>query len=158
MAHLLCRRAEAVRQGRLRDPPATKQGPIPQPLTLRVQVANYHILTQNLYHNSYYRKPKYLINGYMDPLGYMKSVACMTPHNYLHDRGTSCPIIDYGSLMSKRTCKNIAPRPSAIAGLTRELFCTSSTKRATFILQGSVSKARGLGLRRGGLRVLGLRV
>ena len=26
-----------------------------------------HILTQNLYHNYYYPKPKYLIVGYMDP-------------------------------------------------------------------------------------------
>ena len=27
------------------------------------------ILTQNLYYNYYYPKPKYLIIGYMDPLG-----------------------------------------------------------------------------------------
>ena len=37
--------------------------------SLRVQVPNNHILTQNLYHNSYYPKPKYLIIGHMDPLG-----------------------------------------------------------------------------------------
>ena len=37
--------------------------------TLRVQVPNNHILTQNLYYNYYYPKPKYLIIGYMDPLG-----------------------------------------------------------------------------------------
>ena len=36
---------------------------------LRVQVPNNHILTQNLYYNYYYPKPKYLIIGYMDPLG-----------------------------------------------------------------------------------------
>ena len=36
--------------------------------TLRVQVPNNHILPQNLY-NYYYPKPKYLIIGYMDPLG-----------------------------------------------------------------------------------------
>ena len=36
---------------------------------LRVQVPNDHILTQNLYYNSYYPKPMYLIIGYMDPLG-----------------------------------------------------------------------------------------
>ena len=38
-------------------------------LTLRVQVPNNHVLTQNLYYNSYYPNPKYLIIGYMDPLG-----------------------------------------------------------------------------------------
>ena len=38
--------------------------------TLRVQVPNNHILTQNLYYNYYYPKPKYLIIGYLDPLGY----------------------------------------------------------------------------------------
>ena len=36
---------------------------------LRVQVPNIHILPQNLYYNYYYPKPKYLIIGYMDPLG-----------------------------------------------------------------------------------------
>ena len=28
-----------------------------------------HILTGNLYYNYYYPKPKYLIIGYLDPLG-----------------------------------------------------------------------------------------
>ena len=37
--------------------------------TLRVQVPNNHTLTQNLYYNYYYPRPKYLIIGYMDPLG-----------------------------------------------------------------------------------------
>ena len=37
--------------------------------TLRVLVPNNHILTQNLYYNYYYPNPKYLIIGYMDPLG-----------------------------------------------------------------------------------------
>ena len=37
--------------------------------TLRVQVPNNHILTQNLYYNYNYPKPKYLIIGYLDPLG-----------------------------------------------------------------------------------------
>ena len=37
--------------------------------TLRVQVPNNHILTQNLYYNYYYPNPKYLIIGYMDFLG-----------------------------------------------------------------------------------------
>ena len=36
---------------------------------LRVQVPNNHILTPNLYYNYYYPNPKYLIIGYMDPLG-----------------------------------------------------------------------------------------
>ena len=38
-------------------------------ITLRVHVPNNHILTQNLYYNYYYPKPKYPIIGYMDPLG-----------------------------------------------------------------------------------------
>ena len=37
--------------------------------SLRVQVPKNHILTQNLYYYNYYPKPKYLIIGYMDPLG-----------------------------------------------------------------------------------------
>ena len=36
-------------------------------LTLRVQVPNNHMLTQNHYYDSYYPDPKYLIIGYMDP-------------------------------------------------------------------------------------------
>ena len=40
-------------------------------LTPRVQVPNNHILTQNLYYKYYYPKPKHLIIGYLDPLGYM---------------------------------------------------------------------------------------
>ena len=39
-------------------------------LTLRVQVASHHILTQHLYYNDYYPEPKYLIIGYLDPLGF----------------------------------------------------------------------------------------
>ena len=38
-------------------------------VALRVQVPYNHILTQNLYHNYYYPKPKYLIFMYLDPLG-----------------------------------------------------------------------------------------
>ena len=41
------------------------EGAIP----LRVEVPNNHILTQNLYYNYYYPNPKYIIIGYMDPLG-----------------------------------------------------------------------------------------
>ena len=42
----------------------------PEDPTLRVQVPNDRILTQNLYYNYYYPKLKYLIIGYLDPLGY----------------------------------------------------------------------------------------
>ena len=38
-------------------------------IPLRVQVPNNHILTQNLYYNSYYPKLKDPIIGYLDPLG-----------------------------------------------------------------------------------------
>ena len=44
-------------------------GPYNPFVSLRVQEPNNHILTQNLYYNYYYPKPKYLIIGYMDPLG-----------------------------------------------------------------------------------------
>ena len=43
--------------------------PTPVQLSLRVQVYNNHILTQKVYYSYYYPKPKYLIIGYMDPLG-----------------------------------------------------------------------------------------
>ena len=35
--------------------------------SLRVQVPNNQILTQNLYYNYYYQSPKYPVIGYMDP-------------------------------------------------------------------------------------------
>ena len=38
-------------------------------VTLRVQVPNNRILNQNLYCNYYSPNPKYLVIGYMDPLG-----------------------------------------------------------------------------------------
>ena len=38
-------------------------------VSLRVQVPNNHLLTQNLYYNHYYPKTKYLIVGYLDPVG-----------------------------------------------------------------------------------------
>ena len=44
-------------------------------LALRVQVPNNPILPQNLYYNYYYPNPKYLIIGYMDPLGWLMSEA-----------------------------------------------------------------------------------
>ena len=44
-------------------------------ITLRVQVPNNHILTRNLYYDYYYPKPKYLIIGYMDPLGYIRGIS-----------------------------------------------------------------------------------
>ena len=42
--------------------------------TLRVQVPNTHIPTQKLYYNYYSPNPKYLVIGYMDPLGDVLSV------------------------------------------------------------------------------------
>ena len=48
-------------------------------LTLRAQVPNSHIIVQNLYYNYYYPKSKYLIIGYMDPLGKLfKNFVCST--------------------------------------------------------------------------------
>ena len=41
----------------------------PSKITLRVQVPNNDILSQKVYQNHYYPNPKYLIIGYMDPLG-----------------------------------------------------------------------------------------
>ena len=38
-------------------------------ITLRVQVPNTHMLTQNLYYNYYYPNPRYVIIWYLDPLG-----------------------------------------------------------------------------------------
>ena len=50
-------------------------------LPLRVQVLNNHILTQNQYSNYYYPKPKYLIIGYMDPLGSYVSPSLAWAHD-----------------------------------------------------------------------------
>ena len=43
-------------------------------LTLRVQVPNNHMPTQNLHYNYNYPKLKYLTIGYLDPLGKVRSM------------------------------------------------------------------------------------
>ena len=58
--------------GKLRTPKSTKVGE----MTLRVQVPNNHILTQNLYQDYYSPKPKYLTIGCLDPLG--DGAGCMS--------------------------------------------------------------------------------
>ena len=45
-------------------------------LSLRVHVPENHILTPSLYYNYYYLKPKYLLVGYMDPLGVLVDPQC----------------------------------------------------------------------------------
>ena len=43
----------------------------PEPsFSLRVQVPNNHILTENLYYTYYYPNSKYLVIGHMDPFGF----------------------------------------------------------------------------------------
>ena len=44
-----------------------------------VQVPNIYILTQNLYYNYYYPKPKYPIFGYLDPFKVTNSVDDIIP-------------------------------------------------------------------------------
>ena len=57
--------------------------------TLRVQVLNNHILTQNLYYSYYYPKPKYLILGYLDPKPYISQHLPIHPCRplYIHLKG-----------------------------------------------------------------------
>ena len=70
----------------------TQPGHSPNP-TLRIQVPNHHILTQNLYDNYYYPKPKYLIMGYRDPLGKIQTEPCTNPKFQTGpaSSGTPCP-------------------------------------------------------------------
>ena len=63
-------------------------------LTLRVQVLNNQILTQNLHYNYYYPNPKYLIIGYLDPLG---------------EHASRMPYLD--TRMFMRLNKNLYPKP-----------------------------------------------
>ena len=73
------RRGESAAQ--LGNKPSTRQE---QPecvlrtgrVLLRVQVPNNHILTQTLYYSYHYPNPKYLIIGYMDPLGSCEGTSC----------------------------------------------------------------------------------
>ena len=58
--------------------------------TLRSQVPNNHILTQNLYYSYYYPKPKYLIIGYLDPLGKSVSEALILCLVYLPSAQKCC--------------------------------------------------------------------
>ena len=68
--------------------------------TLRVQVPNNHILTQNLYYNYYYPKPKYLIIGYLDPLGYLgNSKFQVTGHGTISGREHGCLLAANDSLL-----------------------------------------------------------
>ena len=49
----------------------------------RVQAPNNYILPPSLYYNYYYRKPKYLIFGYLDPLGSNRGLKLerLVPHS-----------------------------------------------------------------------------
>ena len=58
------------------------------PETLRVQILENHILAQNLYKNDDYPRPKYLIIGYMDPLGKYLESHCSRCFGSLHGFGT----------------------------------------------------------------------
>ena len=49
-------------------------GPPSLIVALGVQVPNNHILTQNLYYNYYYPKPRFLLIGYLDPLGGIQGI------------------------------------------------------------------------------------
>ena len=62
-------------------------------IPLRVQVPNNHILTQNLYYNYYYPNPKYLIIGYMDPLGStpIPGDCCQGIECQVHNHGPTLP-------------------------------------------------------------------
>ena len=74
-------------------------------LTLRVQVPNDRILTQKLYYNYYYPNRKYLIMGYMDPLGYLYEVMNLNERNggaAAPASGNSCV-----ALLKSSTCGNV---------------------------------------------------
>ena len=63
------------------------------PRTLRVQVHNNHVIfTQSLYYNYYYPKPKYLILGYLDPLG---KVLWVVPFRRLLGRASSLRTVTF---------------------------------------------------------------
>ena len=47
--------------------------------TLKVQILNNHILTQNRDYHSYYPNPKYLLLGYMDPKPYSIYIPLYVP-------------------------------------------------------------------------------
>ena len=49
-------------------------------VTVRVQVPNNHIPTQNQYYKYYYPESKYLIIGYMDPLVKLQLCVGSVPH------------------------------------------------------------------------------
>ena len=67
--------------------------------TLRVQVPNNSILTQNLYYNYYYPKPKYLIIGYLDPLGKGPGTY------YLQFPAWHAFVLHHGSFFGQAGCK-----------------------------------------------------
>ena len=48
--------------------------------SLRVQVPNNHIRTQNMYYNDYYPKPKYLIMEYLIPKLYISLYIPIYPY------------------------------------------------------------------------------
>ena len=49
------------------------------PKTLSVQVTNNHMFTQNLYYSFCFTKPRYLVIGYLDPLGDSFRVRLLKP-------------------------------------------------------------------------------
>ena len=102
--------------------------------TPRVQVPNNHILTQNLYYNYYYPNPKYLIIGYMDPLGQSKGFLALGFRNHqllsaaASNKDSSSASADGGTATHKRSvelldgeissggkgCMGVTPTPKRI--------------------------------------------
>ena len=94
--------------------------------SLRVQVPNNHILTQNLYYNHYYPNPKYLIIGYMDPLGLPEKVGLGIQPPGLHRMfwfGALGLPRGGGYVLHCRTVQLLMPKSIVLLGISRLWGC-----------------------------------
>ena len=112
--------------------------------TLRVQVPNSYILAQNLYHNYYYLKPKYLTIGYMDPLGYLRNPGPLEARwNCTHKKiGSSDKKKSQGRPMEERPRSTICK-----VGFVVVLYLTSSNCRHKIKCRNGKLKRQALGFR-----------
>ena len=74
-----------------------------EPNSLKVQIPNNHILTQNQYYNYYYPNTKYPIIGYLDPLGLLFVKPVGNPDR-LHDSQDTALAPGTGNIQSFGSC------------------------------------------------------
>ena len=79
-------------------------------LSLRVQVPHKHIPAQNLYYQDYSLNAKYLVIGYLDPLGVKRSTANKVgqPPTFTVQGGSKCLLAASCCFFPVALCKGVS--------------------------------------------------